>query len=163
MVEINKNTFRRLWALVKPFFYSEVKWQARGLLALLACFALSIAGLNVVLSFAARDFMTAFELKEKDEFFRMLARYLLVFALTTPVTVFYSYTEQRLALLWRRWLSRQILNEYFSNTAYYRLSSIEGIDNPDQRLEEDIRSFTQTITSSSQIFSSPTKNFRFGT
>ena len=152
MVEINKNTFRRLWALVKPFFYSEVKWQARGLLALLACFALSIAGLNVVLSFAARDFMTAFELKEKDEFFRMLARYLLVFALTTPVTVFYSYTEQRLALLWRRWLSRQILNEYFSNTAYYRLSSIEGIDNPDQRLEEDIRSFTQTTLSLFLIF-----------
>lgn len=156
MVEINRTTFRRLWGLVKPFFFSELKWQARGLLALLACFALSIAGLNVVLSFAARDFMTAFELKERDEFIRMLVRYLLVFALTTPVTVFYSYTEQRLALLWRKWLSRQILNEYFSNTAYYRLSSIEGIDNPDQRLEEDIRSFTSTTLSLFLIFCNAT-------
>lgn len=129
-----------------------MKWQARGLLALLAVFALSIAGLNVVLSYAARDFMNAYELKEKDEFVRMLIRYLAVFALTTPVTVFYSYTEQRLALLWRRWLSRQILDEYFSNSAYYRLGSVEGIDNPDQRLEEDIRSFTATTLSLFLIF-----------
>ena len=152
MVGVNPTTFRRLWRLVKPFFYSEVKWQARGLLALLACFALGIAGLNVLLSYVARDFMTAFTLKEKDEFFYKLVIYLAMFAVATPITVLYSYTEQRLALLWRKWLSRQLLSEYFNNSAYYRLSSVEGIDNPDQRLEEDIRSFTTTTLSLFLIF-----------
>lgn len=148
MATINPVTFRRLWRLVKPFLVSsEVRWQARGLLVLLAVFALSIAGINVGLSYIARDFMTAFSLKEEDEFFRMLGFYLAAFAAATPVTVFYSYTEQRLALLYRSWLSREILNKYFSNLAFYRIGAYEGIDNPDQRIEEDIRSFTQTSLS----------------
>ena len=148
MATINPVTFRRLWRLVKPFlFSSEVKWQARGLLLLLAFFALSIAGINVGLSYIARDFMTAFSLKEEDEFFRMLGFYLAAFAAATPVTVFYSYTEQRLALLYRSWLSREILKKYFSDLAFYRIGAYEGIDNPDQRIEEDIRSFTQTSLS----------------
>ncbi len=156
MAPINQTTARRLWLLVKPFFNSEVKWQARGLLLLLACFSLSIAGLNVLLSYVARDFMTAFSLKEEDEFFNKLGLYLIAFAFTTPVSVFYSYTEQRLALLWRRWLSRQILGEYFKDSAYYRLSLKEGIDNPDQRIEEDIRSFTATALSLFLIFCNAT-------
>ncbi|MCC6953435.1 MAG: ABC transporter ATP-binding protein, partial [Deltaproteobacteria bacterium] len=131
-----------MWRLVKPFFFSEVKWKARGMLLLLALFALSIAAINVLLSYLARDFMTAFALKERDEFFRKLGFYLLGFGLATPVTVFYAYTEQRLALMWRRWLSKEILGKYFHNLAYYKIASYEGIDNPDQRIEEDIRSFT---------------------
>jgi vitamin B12/bleomycin/antimicrobial peptide transport system ATP-binding/permease protein len=114
---------------------------------LLAILALSLAGVNVLLNYVARDFMTAFSLKEKDEFFRMLVIYLLTFALATPITVFYSYTEQRLGLLWRRWLSHQLLTKYFDNLAFYKIGSYEGIDNPDQRIEEDVRSFTTTSLS----------------
>lgn len=133
---------------MKPFFVSsDVRWQARGLLLLLAVFALSIAAINVLLSYVARDFMTAFSLKEQDEFYRKLVMYLLAFACATPIAVFYSYTEQRLALLWRTWLSREMLARYFNDLAFYRVTSVEGIDNPDQRIEEDIRSFTTTSLS----------------
>ncbi len=142
MIKFDRLTFIRLWRLVRPFFFSEVKWQARGLLLLLAVFAFSIAGINVMLSYVARDFMTAFSLKESAEFQRKLIIYLIAFACASPVTVFYSYTEQRLALLWRMWFSRQMLHKYFNNMSYYKVTSHEGIDNPDQRIEEDIRFFT---------------------
>ena len=114
---------------------------------MLALFALCITGVNVLLSYAARDFMTALQLKESDEFFKRLLLYLLCFTLATPLTVFQSYTEQRFALLWRKWLSRQVLEKYFSHLAYYKVKWFEGIDNPDQRIEEDIRSFTSTSLS----------------
>lgn len=146
-VQVNAETFRRSWRLIKPFFFSEVKWQARGLLVLLAVFALSIAGINVLLSYAARDFMTAFSLKENDQFLQRLLVYLATFLLAAPVTVFYSYTEQRLALLWRLWLSRTILRKYFAGLAFYKVSWYEGIDNPDQRIEEDVRNFCATTLS----------------
>lgn len=142
MINLNPQTFRRLWRLVKPFFFGDEKWKARALLLLLAFFALSIAGVNVRLSYLGRDFFNAIALRQRDEFFRALAYYLLGFALATPITVFYGYTEQRLALEWRKWLSREILGKYFGGLAYYKVSSYEGIDNPDQRIEEDIRTFT---------------------
>lgn len=147
MIKFDRKTFERMWLITKPFFSSEVKWQARGLLILLAVFALSVNGINVLLSYVQRDFMNAFWLKEEHEFFRYLVLYLLAFACATPVSVLYRYTEERLALLWRMWLSRQILRKYFSHIAYYKITSYEGIDNPDQRIEEDIRSFTTTTLS----------------
>ncbi len=117
------------------------------MLVLLMAFALSLAGINFLISYANRDFMTAFSLKEEDEFFKKLLVYLIALCGVMPVTVFYRYTEERLALLWRLWLSRDILRKYFSSLSYYKVQWHEGIDNPDQRIEEDIRSFTTTSLS----------------
>ncbi len=85
--------------------------------------------------------MNALNLREQQEFFKQLLYYLLAFACISPINVLYRYTEERFGLFWRRWLSLHTLDKYFSNRAYYRVSAYEGIDNPDQRIEEDVRSF----------------------
>lgn len=142
MERFNRQTLKSFVSIAKPFFVSEVRYQAYGLLLLLALFAAAVNGVNVLLSFVGRDFMTALAVREKDEFIRQLYRYLLVFGLATPIVVFYRYTEERFGLLWRRWLSRKMIDRYFAHTAYYKLNTFAGIDNPDQRIAEDIRSFT---------------------
>jgi putative ATP-binding cassette transporter len=139
---INRQTWIQFKSIAKPFFVSEMRWAALGMLVLLLGFALSVSGVNVFLSYVGRDFMTALSLRESDEFIRQLYRYLLVFACATPIVVFYRYTEERLALLWRRWLSRKMIDRYLSNGSYYRLFAFQGVDNPDQRIAEDIRAFT---------------------
>lgn len=140
-LRFDRLTFKRLVGLTKPFFTSEQRWVARGLVLLLACFSISVNLLNVQMSNINSDFMTALSLKEKDEFFKQLFYYILAFLGASPVIVFYRYTEERFGLLWRKWLSLHTLQRYYSNRAYYRIGSYEGIDNPDQRIEEDIRSF----------------------
>lgn len=142
MTKFDRQTWGRLIALAKPFFVSELRWQAIGLLGLLACFSLTIAGLNVWKSYVESYFITALSLREKEEFLKELTIFLGVVAILTPIAVMYRYTEERLALLWRRWLSLQFLEKYLSEHAYYNVNAYQGIDNPDQRLEEDIRSFT---------------------
>ncbi len=136
-----RETLRRLIRIARPFFNSDRKWLARGLLLLLACFSISVSLLNVKLSYINRDFMTALSLKERSEFFKQLLYYLIAFALISPVIVLYRYTEERFGLLWRRWLSLHTLEKYFANRSYYRINAYKGIDNPDQRIEEDVRSF----------------------
>lgn len=142
MARFDRKTWQRFFKIVKPFFISELKWKARVLLIMLAVFSISINGLNLLMSYVSRDFMTALTLKEKSEFFHHLYRYLGMFALATPVIVFYQFTEQRFGLIWRRWLTQKVLVMYFSNRSYYRITMDERIDNPDQRIEEDIRTFT---------------------
>lgn len=141
-IRFDKKALKRFSALTAPFFVSEVKWWAFGLILLLIVLVLLSTSMNVLMSYINRDFMTALTLKERNEFLRHLGRYLLAFTCALPFIVFYSYTEQRLALLFRRWLSHRILERYFNNHAFYKINSIEGIDNPDQRIEEDIRTFT---------------------
>lgn len=134
--------------LAKPFFVSELRWRAIGLVVLLVGFALTInAGVQVLFSYVGRDFMTALSLRERDEFSRQLLYYLGAFAIATPIIVFYRYTEERLALLWRRWLSLNLVGKYMSHKAFYELTWDSSIDNPDQRIESDIRSFCTTTVS----------------
>lgn len=61
-----------------------------------------------------------------------------------PLFAGFSYTQSKLGLYWRKWLSEHFLDKYFINRSFYQLAvkNIE-IDNPDQRISEDIRSFTQ--------------------
>ncbi|MEO0409216.1 MAG: ABC transporter ATP-binding protein/permease, partial [Cyanobacteria bacterium P01_A01_bin.135] len=49
-----------------------------------------------------------------------------------------------LGLHWRRWLTEQMLRRYFNNRAYYDIDHNPEIDNPDQRISEDVRAFTRT-------------------
>lgn len=91
--------------------------------------------------------MTSLSLKEEDRYLKLLLVFIGYLVISTPVTVLYSYTEQRLALMWRTWLSKELLKKYFSNQAFYKISYYKGIDNPDQRIEEDVRTFTSITLS----------------
>ncbi|MGE8454864.1 MAG: ABC transporter ATP-binding protein/permease, partial [Pseudomonadales bacterium] len=67
--------------------------------------------------------------------------YILIVAI--PVYAFYFYVKNKLAIHWRRWLTDQYLERYFSNLAFYKLNASQEIDNPDQRIAEDINTFTR--------------------
>ena len=142
MVKFDRNSLRRLITLARPFFVGDKRWQALGLLGLLLLFLIGIQVVNVRINYVSRDFITALELRERGQFMRSLYYYLGCFAVITPIVVFYSYTQDRFVLLWRRWFSQRMIERYFENHAYYRLGWHQGIDNPDQRIEEDVRTFT---------------------
>lgn len=118
--------------------------QAWILLGLLLMFSLSVSGLNVIISYVGRFFQTALAEKDQPTFWRFLFVYAGVFVVGTPIVVIYRYVREYLGLRWRDWLTRSFLERYFQNRAYYKIESQADIDNPDQRITEDIRAFTQT-------------------
>jgi putative ATP-binding cassette transporter len=155
MAQIDRNVIRRFVTLAAPFFKSESKWKVWGLVALLLGLSLTLNSIGAGMSYISRDFMTALSLKNSDQFFEKMWLYILAFMLAIPFAVSYMYTEQRLGLLWRRWLSHHILDRYFSNRVYYNLNLRGEIDNPDQRIEEDVRSFcSQTLMFALILFNS---------
>jgi putative ATP-binding cassette transporter len=70
-----------------------------------------------------------------------------VFALATTGEVLTRFTEQRLGLVWREWLTRRLLDRYLADRTYRRIAARHDIDNPDQRVTEDVRNFTTTALS----------------
>lgn len=143
----DRHTVARIKSIIAPFFRSEKKKKARLLLGLLLGFAVTVALVQVLMSYVARDFMDAFTQRDGTAFRRNLWKYLGTFALAVPIGVFYRYTEERLALLWRQWMTQHLLKRYFANRAYYHLRGSEIIDNPDQRISEDVKNFTTTTLS----------------
>ncbi len=140
----DRHLWRRFWEIARLYWFSNEKWQARGVLALLLLLLFGFTILNVVLNFVGRDFMTALAEKNLPEFNRTLLIYLGVFVLATPVSVFYSFIRKKLGVNWRLWLTSHFLSRYFTNRAYYHINDDKVIDNPDQRISQDISSFTVT-------------------
>jgi putative ATP-binding cassette transporter len=137
-----KTTFRQFRLISRAFFASERRHKARGFLIALLLLALAVGGVQVLMSYAGRDFFTAIERKQPAAYWVALAWYLGTFALAVPIGVFYRWVEERLALLWREWMAQHLVKRYFNNRAYFRLRGSESVDNPDQRISEDVRNFT---------------------
>jgi len=133
---------RQLWIMSKAFFASERRSKAIKLACGLLALVLSVAGVQVLLSYVSRDFMTAISKKDTAAYWQLLRRYIGVFVLAIPLSAYYRWTEERLGLLWREWMAQHLINRYFNNRAYYRLRGSASIDNPDQRISEDVRNFT---------------------
>jgi len=171
-VEKKTTDFRRqwkaFWKMSLPYFYesSEGKCLFVGLIILM----LLDSSARVFFSFLARDFWSALGDKDADRFYYVMKCFLISLLLLAPINVFYRFQRQRLAIKWRKWMTERILNLYFYNPhqIYYRLERNGGtktaaagemptpnssssfntvnnyyVDNPDQRLAEDVRSFTQ--------------------
>jgi putative ATP-binding cassette transporter len=133
--------------LIAAFNYKEnlqSRWQPWAFLAILLFLSVSVSGLNVIISYVSNFFTTALSEKNESEFWRFLFVYAGVFIVGIPIVALYGYTRDRLANFWRRWLTDKFLNNYFENRAYYQIESQRQIDNPDQRISEDIKSFTRT-------------------
>jgi len=99
------------------------------------------------MSYAGRDFMTAITERNTPGYTKALLVYLIALSAAVPLGFFYRYSEERLALAWREWLTARLERRYFNNRAYYRIRAAGVIDNPDQRISEDTRLFTSTTLS----------------
>ncbi|MEG4458147.1 ABC transporter ATP-binding protein/permease [Microcoleus sp. N9_A1] len=128
------------------FFGSKLipRWKQWTMLALLLFLSLSVSGINVVISYINNFFTTALAEKDQTTFWRFMWVYAGAFIIATPIVVIYRYTQDKLGLYWREWMTDSFLDRYFQNRAYYEINSQNEIDNPDQRLAEDIKSFTST-------------------
>ncbi|MFZ2269246.1 MAG: ABC transporter ATP-binding protein/permease [Azonexus sp.] len=137
----------RLWlsfkAIAAPYWSHDEKWQARGLLVLLVLLLLGQTGFAVLFNEQTGEFTSALAARDEDRFWYSIQKCLAILVVGVPIYAFYYYVRDTLGLYWRRWLTRHFLGRYFSNRAYYELNASAEIDNPDQRVAEDINTFTQ--------------------
>jgi vitamin B12/bleomycin/antimicrobial peptide transport system ATP-binding/permease protein len=146
-VDFTRFTWSRFGQAAKNFATGEVGGRARGLFALLIALVVAFNALNVLNSYVGRDFMTAISNRDRAGFIRQAIFYIGVFGASSLVGAFYSFSEQRLGLLWREWLTRELLTAYLDRRAYYRLSAAGVLTNPDERITEDVKAFTATTLS----------------
>src|SRR5262249_26257290 len=133
--------------IARPFFVSEARVKAATVLGIMVLLALTVNGLNVVNSYVMADFMTALEQRHFSRFYIFGAILAGVFALATIGESFSHYAEQRMGLLWREWLTRCLIDRYLAHRAYHRLTVNKSIDNPDERISEDAKTFTTSTLS----------------
>jgi len=127
-------------------FRRHVRSRRKAWVLLAAVLTLSLCwtGVNVSLSYITNYFTNALVQKNQDLAYLFVGVYFCCFMLGVPIVAFYYYVQSYLAMRWREWLTDEFLGKYFSNRSYYEIETHAELDNPDQRIMEDIRSFTRT-------------------
>ncbi len=151
---------RDAWHLARPYWSSEDRWKARGLLAVVVALNLSLVGMTVLLTYWQRAFYNALEAKDWDAFIALLftwhrtedegllPSFAIVAVLYILIAVYQLYLRQALQIRWRRWLTEVYLNQWLGERAYYRMALTDPVtDNPDQRIAEDARMFVDDTLS----------------
>lgn len=152
---------RDVKAIAQPYWYPTVSnkrsfsevIRSWGMLSLLIFLIVGLVGVTAFNSFVNRRLIDVI-IQEKDA--SQFASTLIVYAIgLICVTVLAGFTKdirKKIALDWYQWLNTQILDKYFSNRAYYKINFQSDIDNPDQRLAQEIEPIATNAISFSATF-----------
>lgn len=133
---------RRVWRLVTPYWRSEEKRLAWVLLIAIIALTLFSVALSVWFNNWNRDFYNALQDKNLTAFWHLILYFCGIAAIAIVSSVYRSYLTQMLTIRWRRWLTETHFKRWLAHKNYYRLEQASYTDNPDQRLSQDLSSFT---------------------
>ena len=143
-----RQVLRDAWAMTYPYWLSEERWAARGLLLAVIALNLGTVYINVLLNKWNNTFYDALQDKNYAVFLHQLIRFSWLACLFIIFTVYQFYLNQMLQIRWRRWLTERYLHGWLTDAAYYRMQfAASEADNPDQRIADDVPQFiASTLT-----------------
>ena len=140
------------WALTRPYFHSDQKWKARGLLLAIVALNLGLVYMAVLFNDWNKLFYDALQEKNATVFWAQLGRFTYLAFAFIVIAVYKFYLTQLLEMRWRAWMTGHYLQRWLANHAFYQLelarftarpnADASHPDNPDQRIQEDINQFT---------------------
>ncbi|WP_420832796.1 ABC transporter ATP-binding protein/permease [Nostoc edaphicum] len=154
------SAFTQFWEDVKaiagPYWYPTEAWgrafsdviRAWGMLFVLILLIIALVAVTAFNSFVSRYLVDAIvEEKDFSKFVDMLLVYGAALICVTLLVGISKFVRKQIALDWYEWLNNQILSKYFSNRAYYKINFKSDIDNPDQRLAQEIEPIPRSALS----------------
>lgn len=130
------------WALIKPYWTSADRKAGLGLLALLIVLSLAIVYINVLINDWNRLFYNALEQRDAAAFRSLLLRFSWLAAIFIVLAISLKYYTMMLQMRWRTWMTGTFMDRWLTYQAYYRIEQTHTTDNPDQRIADDLRLFT---------------------
>ncbi|MBD2253926.1 ABC transporter ATP-binding protein/permease [Nostoc parmelioides] len=159
------SVFTQFWEDVKvvaqPYWY-PTKAEGRafvdvirswGMLILLVSLIAGIVGLSAANSYWNRYVLDiVIEERDIDKYNSTLWLSSLIVVTIVILVTSLRYIRKKITLDWYKWLNSHILEKYLSNQAYYKINFKSDIDNPDQRLSQEIEPITSIALSFSTTF-----------
>jgi putative ATP-binding cassette transporter len=140
---LNLRFLRRTVRLAKPYWFSEEMKLAWGLLALLVALLVGYTWFSVLFNSQSGEFTSALAARDGARFWKSIRIFFILLVIGVPIDAYYYFVVDKLSLHWRRWLTDRFVSRYLDSRQYYKLLGKPDIDNPDQRIADDIYSFTK--------------------
>ncbi len=153
-----------VWQLIKPFWVSEERWRAWAMLIAIVILSLGLVYISVQINQWNQVFYDALQNKNYPVFKAQLWRFTYLALIFIVLAVYKIYLTQGLQMRWRRWMTEKFMGKWLAHQAYYHTEQQQIVDNPDQRIAEDLNVLTQyTLSLSLGLLSSLVTLFSFTT
>ncbi|MEU7895837.1 ABC transporter ATP-binding protein/permease [Nonomuraea sp. NPDC049152] len=135
---------RQFGRLAFPYF--DPRRSLRPLLMVLLTLALTIISVRVqvLISYALNDIFTALGRLHARDFWSSIMRFMVLAGFYVAGSLISYLIAQRFTIHWRAWLTDHMITDWLNGHAYHRGQFVtEPVDNPDQRIQEDIQQFVE--------------------
>lgn len=145
--QVNTNIYdphlwKRFFKITGLYWISEEKRQAWSVLALLILMMIIHPLLSAKTALLSKDVTDALEKMNQEVFSHGLLLMLCAITATIILDTSKNYVDKALGINWRLWLTTTILGKYFEYRSYYRINDDTNLDNPDQRISEGVKNYT---------------------
>ena len=141
-----------LWQTLRSYWLdSTQRWTAWGLLALLLLLSIGSSAALIWETIERGNILSALAAQDGERFVHSITIFIGLLVASVLFLSFKIYVQERLGLNWRNWLTRKTLIQYLQPYTFYHLqhsSTIAPIDNPDQRIADDLK----TVCHESLVF-----------
>lgn len=141
MNRFDRKFWKRLWRVAKPYWTSAERRQGFVLLIVVCVLGGLTIALQAYFTYINRDLTNALVARNQPKFYRALLLFLGWFLVMVPIEAYYPWLIGRLTIVWREWLTHRYVAMGFQHRAFYRMGETGNVDNPDQRISEDLDSF----------------------
>ncbi|MFT4020362.1 MAG: ABC transporter ATP-binding protein/permease [Acinetobacter sp.] len=144
------------WQVVRPYWFSEDKWRARGLLIFIIALDMATVYAAVLITYWQKDFFDALAEYNLSAIQPLMYSLFILMVASVTSTTFSLYFKQLLEIRWRSWLTNNFVYQYLENHKFYHIEQQKLADNPDQRIAEDLNLLA---VKSLELFTGFLKNF----
>jgi ABC-type uncharacterized transport system, permease and ATPase components len=149
--QLSRERWAHAWRLTSRYFLSE-DWKAAWFL--IVCYIgleLGTVYIFVLSNNWQRQFFDTIEQRQAGLFVSVIFTFLMIAALEVIASLINNIVSWTLSMRWRRWLTNWYMNRWFARDRFYEIERLGMIDNPDQRIAEDIKAFTSFVQGNSII------------
>ncbi len=143
--KLNLLLFRRIWRVAKPYWTRRGAWVSWVTYAFLLATVVVSTAIWAYSTELLKDLTNSIIDKRQEDFRTLLVTYALYLV---AVFVFFravSLTSNVFRLHWRKWLTRYLVDRFLDRRTYYDIGLKEDLDNPDQRIQEEVEPFVSMI------------------
>ena len=148
MKQFNGAFFRDLWKIVKPYWWhSEERWLARTLLVAIVLLNLLMVYISYRITEWYNTFWNALQVYDAPGAWHQILVFVVLVIPYIVAAVYQTWLTQMLQIRWRQWLTVRYVDAWLSRGTYYQMQVLgDGTDNPDQRISQDLATFSsQTL------------------
>lgn len=152
----NREFFVSLWRLLKPYWTSDEKWYSALLLITILAFNWVQVRILVYFNYLVKAIYDALQAFNVHDIEICMVKYVIILAILVLISAYGDYFGGLLTNRWRRWMTYRYVNHWLEDHTFYAMQvTHKTMDNPDQRISEDLNDFPSlTLNLFTNLFSS---------